>query len=102
MKNAVSSGAPNSDIIICIPRIEASISNDYVSRVFTKLRIGAVQKVTDVPLRSDNEYKRMFLKIKWDLSQENGAIIYNLLKSGNTANIVYEMPWFWKIIASKL
>jgi hypothetical protein len=91
-----------SDMKICIPRIEAKISNDYIYTVFTKLKIGSIEKITDVPLRSDKEYKRVFIKLRWDYSLENGNMIYNYLKSGETVKVVYEMPWYWKITASKL
>jgi len=89
-------------LTICIPRIESNISNDYVLKVFSKLRLGIIQKITDVPLRSDHDYKRVFIKLKWDMNQATSCFIYNRLKSGETVKIVYEMPWYWKITASKL
>ena len=93
----------NDDILtICIPRIESNISNDYIFKVFSKLRIGSIQKITDVPLRSDREYKRVFIKLKWDVNQTTSSFVYNRLKSGETVKVVYEMPWYWKITASKL
>lgn len=92
----------NNDLTICIPRIESNMSNDYIFKVFSKLRIGIIQKITDVPLRSDHDYKRVFIKLKWDVNQTTSSFIYNRLKSGDTVKIVYEMPWYWKITASKL
>jgi len=91
-----------SDLKICIPRIESNISNEYIFKIFAKLRIGVIQKITDVPLRSDSDYKRVFIKIKWDRKTQNGGFIYNRLSSGETVKVVHETPWYWKITASKL
>lgn len=90
------------DLTICIPRIDSGTSNDYILKTFTKLNIGSIQKITDIPLRSDQDYKRVFIKVKWNGNTTNGKYIYNRLKSGENAKIVYEMPWYWKIIASKI
>jgi hypothetical protein len=90
------------DLKICIPRIDSGISNDYILKTFTKLNIGSIQKITDIPLRSDSDYKRVFIKVKWNGNTANGKYIYNRLKSGENAKIVYEMPWYWKITASKI
>jgi hypothetical protein len=91
-----------SDLKICIPRIESNISNEYIFKIFSKLRIGVIEKITDVPLRSDSDYKRVFIKIKWDRQTPNGGFIYNRLNSGETVKVVYETPWYWKIMASKI
>ena len=101
--NQMHNGGVNmEDIKICIPRIDASISNEYIFKIFTRLKIGDIQKITDIPLRSDNDYKRVFIKVRWDMNQSNSEYMYTRLRSGETVKVVYEMPWYWKITASKL
>jgi hypothetical protein len=89
------------DPVICIPRIERDTSIEYIKKIFMKLQIGEIIKITETPLKSDNDYKRVFIKIKWNLLQPGSNYMHDRLNSGDNLKIVYEMPWYWKIVASR-
>jgi len=89
------------DPVICIPRIERDTPIEYIKKIFMKLQIGEIIKITETPLKSDNDYKRVFIKIKWNLLQPGSNYIHDRLNSGDNLKIVYEMPWYWKIVASR-
>ena len=89
------------DPVICIPRIERETSIEYIKKIFMKLHIGEIIKITETPLKSDTDYKRVFVKIKWNLLQPGSKYIHNRLNMGDNLKIVHEMPWYWKIVASR-
>lgn len=82
---------------ICIPRMENNIDKKQIFNIFKKLNIGYIEKIIEIPLKNDNEYKRVIIKIKWNNNEETQQI-KTRLQNGEPVNIVYELPWFWKIV----
>lgn len=82
---------------ICIPRMENNIDKKQIFNIFKKLNIGYIEKIIEIPLKNDNEYKRVIIKIKWNNNEETQKI-KTRLQNGEPVNIVYELPWFWKIV----
>jgi len=84
---------------ICIPRIESSISKDYVEKVISNLRIGYIERITEIPLRNDPTHKRIIIKINWNKNQK-AMNIQTILKNTGSIKLVYDnnSPWFWKIV----
>ena len=86
---------------ICIPRVENHISREYIRKRMTELRLGEIIKITETPLRSEEDYKRVFIKVRWNPLGEKSNFIYNRLKSGENIKLVYDSPWYWKLVASR-
>jgi hypothetical protein len=84
---------------ICIPRVEASISKDFIFKTISNLQIGCVEKITEIPLRNDPTHKRIIIKIHWNKNQKSNSIQKTLLNTGSI-KLVYNMPWYWKIVAT--
>lgn len=82
---------------ICIPRMESSISREYIYTTFHQLNIGHIDKLTEILLRNDPTYKRILLKIRLNNSKTAFDIKEFLEKSGSV-KIVYNMPWYWKVV----
>ena len=47
----------------CIPRVKNGFSNKYIENTFEKLQIGVIEKVICLPLKYDNNYKRVIIKV---------------------------------------
>jgi hypothetical protein len=86
-------------LILCIPRMENNIKRDTIFNIFKRLKIGYIEKITEIPLKNEKEYKRTIIKIKWNNS-ENSKMIQSRLINNQPVNIVYELPWFWKVVLS--
>lgn len=82
---------------ICIPRMENSIHRSQIFNILKKLNFGYIEKIIEIPLKNDNEYKRVIIKIKWNNNEETQKI-QSRLQNGEPVNIVYELPWYWKIV----
>lgn len=82
---------------ICIPRMESSISREYIYTKFQQLNIGRIDKLTEIPLRNDSSYKRIILKLKLNNSK-NAFDIKEFLEKSGSVKIVYNMPWYWKVV----
>jgi hypothetical protein len=92
------SGTNDDDCIgkLCIPRIENTIQKEFIFKKLCALNIGYIQKLTEIPLKSNPNFKRILIKIKWNTSQKTLDFKTKIL-SGQTIKFVYQMPWFWKI-----
>jgi hypothetical protein len=84
---------------ICIPRIESSITKDYILRTLCNLHIGLIEKITEIPLRNDPTHKRIIIKIKWNRTPTSTNMQNRLIKN-ESVNLVHKMPWFWKVVST--
>jgi hypothetical protein len=84
-------------ISMCIPRIDASIERSYISNIFSKLNIGYIERINEIPLRNDNTHKRVIIKIQWNQTPISERI-QTRLKADESVKIVYDTPWYWKIV----
>ena len=84
---------------ICIPRIDTTVTKEYIFGVLCKLKIGYIEKINEIPLRNDNKHKRIIIKMRWNES-DNSINIQKRLSDGETIKLVYDMPWYWKVLAT--
>jgi hypothetical protein len=89
------------DPVICIPRIDNYIKKEYIKNKISLLNLGTILRITETPLRSDAEYKRVFISIKWDPQDERSTYVYNRLKAGDNVKLLYDPPWYWKMVAGR-
>jgi len=82
---------------ICIPRMENRIKREQIFNTLRKLNFGYIERITEIPLKNDTEYKRVIIKIKWNDSEQSKKV-QTRLKNGEPVNIIYELPWFWKVV----
>jgi hypothetical protein len=87
---------------LCIPRMSSNIPRKQIFDTFVKLNIGYIDRITENPLRSDSNYKRVVIRIRWDNTQTLATEIQEQLQDKtNHMNVVYDMPWFWQIYANQ-
>lgn len=84
---------------ICIPRVDAKISKGFIFNVFCRLRIGYIEQIIEMPIKDDPEYKRIFIKIRWNKSANANYIIRRLDENKNI-KVVYSMPWYWICVSN--
>jgi len=84
---------------LCIPRMESSISKDYIYKTLCNLKMGNIINIVEMPLKNDPTHKRAIIRINWYKTIESLNIQKTLLEKGSI-KIVYNMPWYWKIVPS--
>ena len=84
---------------ICIPRVESTISKEYIKTILSNLNIGIINRIIEIPLRNDNTHKRIIINLNWNKTQKSINMQKTLTKSGSI-KLVYNNnePWFWKIV----
>lgn len=82
-------------LTICIPRVLASISQEYILETIDKMRIGRVESIQEIPLYNNVAFKRIIIRINWDTSSHQSLWIYNTLLENKSIKIVHSMPWYW-------
>lgn len=85
---------------ICIPRMSTEINRKSIYNVFYKLNIGTIERIFENQLKANEKFKRIILKIKWNKTVMANQIQERLRKK-LPVNIVYEMPWFWKVVLAR-
>jgi hypothetical protein len=84
---------------LCIPRMDSSIPKEYIFKKITDMKAGYVQRITEIPLRNDPTQKRIIIKLAWNDNAQSVRIQQHLSDLGSI-KLVYDMPWFWKIVAT--
>jgi hypothetical protein len=86
---------------LCIPRMDATISRSYINNIFTRLDIGKIERIIEIPLQSDTKYKRIIIQVKWKENTPNSIFIQEILSQKKTVKIVHDMPWFWRVVKAE-
>jgi hypothetical protein len=84
---------------LCIPRIDSKITKDYIYDKLCNLQVGKIERITEIPLKNDPTHKRILFKMKWK-NNETSKKMQEQLEKTNTINIVYDMPWYWKVVTT--
>ena len=82
-------------IIICIPRMETSYDKTHIWKIFTTMNIGKVESIHEIPLQNNPNYKRIVVKITWDLQNPLANRIHSILQNNKTVKLVHNAPWYW-------
>jgi hypothetical protein len=85
---------------LCIPRMDSSISKDYIHKTLYNLQIGNIINIIEIPLKNDPSHKRAIIRINWNHSSRSLNIQKTLAEIGSI-KIVYNMPWYWKIVVTQ-
>ena len=86
---------------ICIPRVEATMSCNYIEDIIRSIKIGMIETIKEIPLHKDIHHKRVILKIKWDTRNKKTNQILTSIKDKGSVNLVYDMPWYWKVLPAR-
>ena len=85
---------------ICIPRIETAITKEYIFKTFIDLKIGYIQRISEIPLRNDPTHKRVIINLQWNNNAQNAIYIQKKMTELGSVKLVHDMPWYWKIVAT--
>ena len=81
---------------LCIPRILSNITKENIHDIFKSLNIGTIHRI-DI-IRNKNLSNKAFIHFsKWN-NGGNADIVKERLLIGKDIKIVYDEPWFWKIV----
>ena len=83
---------------LCIPKVDANVSKDFIYKTISKLKFGQIQNIVEIPLRNDSNHKRIIIKLWWNDNEPRIAHIKKDLNEIGSLKIVYDMPWYWKVV----
>ena len=83
--------------MLCIPRVNKDVKKQKIFEVFGALKVGFIDKITEIPLRNDDTGKRVVIKFRTWVDTPLSQRIMTRLDSGNDIKIVYDNPWFWVV-----
>lgn len=86
---------------ICIPRVESTMTRNYIEKIIYNMNIGTIERLNEIPLRNDPSHKRVIMKIKWNTKNMKTNEILSNLNDIGSVNLVYDMPWYWKVCMAR-
>ena len=99
---------PTKKLELCIPRIPATTPREYIFQTFCRLKLGYIERIIEIPLKhvgyqiGGEKYKCVIIKMKWNLATEKAQSIYQRLLKKEPVFIVYDMPWYWKVVMNEM
>lgn len=102
--------AGNSSLSICIPRVDAWVTEEYITKVFHEVLLdgteggaNAVEPIEKVDLivrrnEKDEVYKRAFIHFQnWHLlTSKSSQLIWKKIHDGETVKVMHAQPSYWK------
>lgn len=88
-------------ISMCIPRVEASMTLDYIKSKLNGLNIGHVRHIREIPLRSDPTHKRILMRFHWNENNNKSTVLQKQMEELGSLKVVYDMPWYWKLVVAQ-
>ena len=86
---------------VCIPRINSTMSRNYIENTFDRMKVGHIEKMYEIPLHKDPSHNRVIIKMNWDTRNDKTKEILSHMKSFGSVNLVYDMPWYWKMCPAR-
>ena len=86
---------------LCIPCLSVDISKQFIFNTICNLKIGFIQRITEIPLRTNQLFKRIIIKIKWNPCTEKSKMIHQRILQQDPVFIVYDFPFYWKLVLNK-
>jgi len=85
---------------LCIPRIlDHTITKNDIYKVFSKYNWGPISRIDFV---KKNNSIRAFIHFKFWFDNQTNSNLKTKLENGDSINIIYTKPWFWKCSLSKI
>jgi hypothetical protein len=86
-------------ISICIPRVDSSFTKEFIQSIFNNCQLGNIDSIDIVPNHKENaKFNRIFVHY----SSMTSEFHLTRLLNGSSLKVVYEGPWFWKCVQSKV
>ena len=89
-----------SNLSICIPRVDNSISRQTIFDYIRAMRVGFIDRIIEIPLKNDQTGKQVIIKFKTWVNNETSEKIMKRFDENKNIKIVYNSPWYW--VAYKL
>ena len=88
-----------SHIALCIPRVEEGVTETFIRDIFTALNIGDIHSVILCKANRGSKMtgRKVFINLtNWN-TNENAKKIRHRLANNMSVNIMYQIPWYWKL-----
>jgi hypothetical protein len=88
------------EISMCIPRVEKLLKRDVIYRHIEKMDVGIIKSIIEKPLRNEDNYKRIIIKMLINPLNTLGAYILERFSKGENVKLVYNPSTYWKLVCS--
>ena len=87
------------ELTLCIPRISTSTTKKFIFDKLKRWKWGFIENIREYNLKEEG-FKMAIIKMNFN-SNEQSKLYYEKLNKGATLKVVYDNPWFWRLIKYK-
>mgnify|MGYP001205730545 CR=1 FL=1 len=88
------------EISICIPRVEKILRREVIYKHIQKMEVGIIKSMVEKPLRNEDNYKRIIIRMLINPFNRLGAYILDRFSKGENVKLVYNLSTYWKLVCS--
>lgn len=89
----------NQELMLCIPRIDTATTKKFIFEKLKRLKWGFIEFIREYNLKEEG-FKMAIIKIRFN-NNEQSKYYQDKLNEGATIKVVYDNPWFWRLIKYK-
>ena len=86
---------------LCIPRVDSSVTIDYIKKKINGLNIGHIREIREIPLRNDPTHKRILMRFYWKEQNSRSLELQRKMEELGSLKVVHNMPWYWKLVVAQ-
>jgi hypothetical protein len=79
--------------------MNTDIKKEYIFRIFANLKIGTIGRIRENPHFKNPNKKRIMIEIEFNKTAKANYMKTRLIND-QPIFLIYENPWFWKIVKS--
>ena len=77
---------------LCIPRMDTNVTKEYIIQVLSKINMGQIIRIIELPIKRDPGSKRIIIKIRRHEVDICPSYILDRLYAGENIKIVHQFP----------
>lgn len=89
---------PTEITTLCIPRMRKVINKTYIKQKLGKCNFGIIHSIIETPLRYENDYKKVMIRITINKDKIYGIYLLNNMNNQQSVKVVHSEYEYWKII----
>ena len=86
---------------LCIPRVDTTVTIEYIKEKLNSLNIGHVREIREIPLRNDPKHKRILMRFYWKERNKKSFELQKQMEELGSLKVVHNMPWYWKLVVAQ-
>ena len=87
----------NNTLSLCIPRVDNTITKQYIESVINKYKFGKIKKIKFIKNRKKNN-NIVYIYFNYWYNNDYTKNIKKKILNNESIHLFYDEPWFWTLV----